>query len=85
MGVRVEAGGGWRGAGCLARACGGAAPVSRESGQCRAARRRAPSPSAPCALPHAPKHYNATRVPRSLVLWCFMMVRHETARYADVP
>ena len=55
MGVRVEAGAGLGAAGRMARACGGAAPVSRsESGQCRAARRRAPSPpSAVCASSRA--------------------------------
>lgn len=54
MGVRVEAGGGRRREGRMARACGGAAPVSCESGQCRAARRRALSPpSAVCASSRA--------------------------------
>lgn len=89
MGVRV---GGGEGAGLCgarggagARACGGRAR-SRGPRQSVGPRGAAHSPPAPVGAPsHAPASYYASRVPRSLVLWCFMMVRHESARYADVP
>lgn len=85
MGVRVGAGcGGGSGRVVVrerARAC--AAPVSRELRVVSTAARRRVHRHCP-RFRLAPDS-DATRVPRSLVLWCFMMVRHDSARYADVP
>lgn len=88
MGVRTGAG--RQGGG--ARACGGArrarVSAAESTAVSSAARSSAPPPAAQgrLRLLSAPfASYYACRVPRSLVLWCFMMVRHESARYADVP
>lgn len=81
MGVRVEAGEGGGRRACVRRR---RARLAREQPvSCRAAPRSIAA-ERPSACPRAQLYY-ATRVPRSLVLWCFMMVRHESARYADVP
>lgn len=89
MGVRTGAGRLGR-VGARVRAAELSAPVSRRRraqqsvvprGAALQARR--PGPFAPSLAPFV--SYYACRVSRSLVLWCFMMVRHESARYADVP
>lgn len=85
MGVRVVGGTGRGEVRGSARACGGAAPVSRRRAQQSAVTRGAALPLRRAARARtAPLAYYATRA-RSLVLCCFMMVRHESARYADVP
>lgn len=70
--------------GGAARVRAAAAPVGgapRRGAVCRAA--LAPSRAPRCVVRWC--DYYATRELRVLVLWCFMMVRHESARYADVP
>lgn len=87
MGVRVEAGvgrrGAWRVRAAAPRPSRGGRRASGQS-SCRAAPRSIAAERPERHITRLALYY-ATRVPRSLVLWWFMMVRHESARYADVP